>query len=190
MSSPQTRRVPRQYARADRQKIRWCDDGSVQPEKFRYNAAIVIACVVAFFGAVPLAASRGYLLPILVIPVLLGIWAWRAGTDATAAGLRVRALFGSRFIPWSDVAALIPSGPREVYAALDGGRRVRLPAVGAADLPRLGKPVTRPDQPTDEPPARSDGPADPPATGTPATETAATDQPAAGTTQTPAERAQ
>jgi hypothetical protein len=136
----------------------------VQPEKFRYNAAIVIACVVAFFGAVPLAVSRLYLLPILVIPVALGFWAWRAGTDATADGLRVRALFGSRFIPWGDVEALVPAGPRQVYAALGGARRVRLPAVGAADLARLGKPVTAGKPPTVEAPASGDKPtADEPA---------------------------
>jgi hypothetical protein len=157
----------------------------VQPEKFRYNAAIVIACVVAFFGAVPLAVSRTYLLPILVVPVLLGIWAWRAGTDATPAGLRVRALFGSRFIPWGDVEALIPSGPREVYAALGGGRRVRLPAVGAADLPRLGRPVTRTDDPADRPP--DGGPAPEPVTG-PAPEPVTDGE--AGTGETAPERAQ
>ena len=72
----------------------------MRPEKFRYNAAITIAAVVAFFGAVPLATSRAYLLPILLVPILVAIWGWRAGTDVSTAGLRIRALFGSRLIPW------------------------------------------------------------------------------------------
>jgi hypothetical protein len=119
----------------------------VRAEKFRYNAAIIVACVVAFFGAVPLATSARVLLPILAIPLLLGFWAWRAGTDATADGLRVRALFGSRRIPWADVEALVPAGSRRVYAVLTGERRVRLPAVGAADIPRLSKPGERQEAP-------------------------------------------
>src|SRR4051812_14674523 len=101
---------------------------------------MVVACVVAFFGAVPLVASLPYLVPVLLIPVGLGLWAWRAGTDATAEGLRVRALFGSRLIPWGDVEALVPVGDRQVYAVLADNRRVRLTAVSAADLAALREP--------------------------------------------------
>ncbi|MGC9666254.1 PH domain-containing protein [Planosporangium sp. 12N6] len=106
----------------------------MRPHKFRYNAAITVAAVVAFFGAVPLATSRLYLLPIALVPILVGVWGWRAGTDVTSAGLRIRALFGSRFIPWSHVTALVPAGRRGAYAVLTTGRQVRLPAVGADDL--------------------------------------------------------
>jgi hypothetical protein len=109
----------------------------VRPQKFRYNAAITIAAVVAFFGAVPLATSRAYLLPIVAVPILVGVWGWRAGTDVSPAGLRIRALFGSRLVPWSHVSALAPADRGRVYAILTTGRRVRLPAVGAADLPKI-----------------------------------------------------
>jgi hypothetical protein len=113
------------------------DDGVVRPQKFRHNAAITIAAVVAFFGAVPLATSRAYLLPILLVPILIGIWGWRAGTDVSPAGLRVRALFGARLVPWSHVAGLAVQGRGRVYAVLTTGARVHLPAVGAADLPKI-----------------------------------------------------
>jgi hypothetical protein len=113
------------------------DDGVVRPQKFRHNAAITIAAVVAFFGAVPLATSRAYLLPILLVPILIGIWGWRAGTDVSPAGLRIRALFGARLVPWSHVAGLAVQGRGRVYAVLTTGARVHLPAVGAADLPKI-----------------------------------------------------
>jgi hypothetical protein len=106
----------------------------VRPQKFRYSAAIVVACVVAFFGTVPLATSRAYLAPLLLVPVLIGVWAWRAGTDVTPTGLRVRALFGSRFLPWENVTALVAAGRGRAYAVLENERRVRLPAVGVKDL--------------------------------------------------------
>jgi hypothetical protein len=110
------------------------DDDHVRLHKFRYNAAITIAAVVAFFGAVPLATSHAYLLPIALVPILVAVWGWRAGTDVGPAGLRIRALFGSRLVPWSHVTALVPADRRHVYAVLTTGRQVRLPAVGAAEL--------------------------------------------------------
>jgi hypothetical protein len=106
----------------------------VRTLKFRHNAAITVASIVAFLGAVPLATSRAYLLPVLLVPAMVGVWAWRAGTDVSPGGLRVRALFGSRLVPWSHVTALVPANRDRVYAVLTTGRQVRLPAVGKADL--------------------------------------------------------
>jgi hypothetical protein len=109
----------------------------VRPVKFRHNAAIPIAALVAFLGAVPVATARWYLAPILLAPVLVAIWGWRAGTDADATGVRLRALAGTRRIAWSRITGLAPDERGRVYARLDGGTVVRLPAVGRADLPRL-----------------------------------------------------
>jgi hypothetical protein len=114
----------------------------VRVQKFRYNAAITVAAVVAFFGAVPLATSHAYLLPIALVPILFGVWGWRAGTDVGPAGLRIRALFGSRLVPWSHITALVPANRRRVYAVLTTGRQVRLPAVGTAELAALSDTVT------------------------------------------------
>lgn len=111
----------------------------VPRRKFRHSAAITVAAVVAFFGTAPLATSRLYLLPLFVIPVAVGVWAWRSGTDVTPTGLRIRALFASRHIPWSHVAALVPDGPR-AYAVVTTGRRIRLPAVSAASLATIASP--------------------------------------------------
>jgi hypothetical protein len=105
--------------------------------RFRYNAAISVAAVVAFVGAVPLAASRWYLVPLLLVPLAVAVWGWRAGTDANANGVRARALFGSRFLPWSRIDSLEVGEPNRVYARTTADSAVRLPAVAAADLPRL-----------------------------------------------------
>jgi hypothetical protein len=105
--------------------------------KFRYNAAAAVAGLVAALGAVPLAAARWWYLPILLIPAGFAVWAWRAGTDAGAGGLRVRALLGSRQVPWSWVDTLVVGGRNRVYARSRDGATIRLTAVTRADLPRL-----------------------------------------------------
>jgi hypothetical protein len=108
----------------------------VSSVKFRHNIGIAIAGLVAFFGAVPVATQRWYLAPILLVPLAVMVWGWRAGTDADAGGVTVRALVGSRALPWSRITGLVPDG-RRVVATLDGGGSVRLPAVTPADLPKL-----------------------------------------------------
>ena len=47
-----------------------------------------------------------YLLPLLVIPLLVAVWGWRAGTDVGADGLTVRAALGNRRMPWSEVTGI------------------------------------------------------------------------------------
>jgi hypothetical protein len=109
----------------------------VSTVKFRHSSAIAIAGLVAFFGAVPVATFRWYLTPILLVPLAVLVWGWRAGTDADAGGVSVRALLGTRRLPWARITALVPAGQRVVVAVLDGGASVRLPAVRPADLPKL-----------------------------------------------------
>lgn len=110
---------------------------SERPVRFRYNAAISIAGLVAFLGAVPFAASRWFFAPILLVPLVVAVWGWRAGTDASRDGLLVRALAGTRHVAWSQVTELAADDRGRAYARLHGGSSVRLTAVGAADLPRL-----------------------------------------------------
>ena len=37
--------------------------------RFRHNQAILVAAVIAFIGALPLATARWYLLPVLLVPL-------------------------------------------------------------------------------------------------------------------------
>jgi len=118
----------------------------VERARFRYNVSICLAGILAFLGAIPVAtvgfghedvpAYAYVLLLILLVPLAVAVWGWRAGTDADANGLRIRALISSRRIPWADVAFFGPRR-RRVYAQLTDGRAIKLAAVGRADLPRL-----------------------------------------------------
>ncbi len=104
--------------------------------KFRRNAAATVAAIIALIGAIPLAAQGLPYALVLLVPLVLIIWAWRSGTDVRRDGLVVRALLGSRYVPWSEVTALVPHGTG-VHAQLASGNRLVLPLVRAADLPRV-----------------------------------------------------
>jgi hypothetical protein len=114
-----------------------CRVSSADTVHFRYSQAIWVAAVIAFIGGLPLASAGWFLSPILLLPLALAIWGWRAGTDADPRELRLRALVGQRRIPWSDVAEFSVDGRDRVIVLLADGRTARLPAVRAADLPDL-----------------------------------------------------
>jgi hypothetical protein len=105
--------------------------------RFRRNTAIVMAGILALFTGVSLGSWAPALLPVLVIPALIAVWGWRSGTDASAAGLTIRAAFGSRSVPWSDVAHLEPAQGGRVNARLTSGALIELPAVSVGDIPAL-----------------------------------------------------
>jgi len=110
----------------------------VQPVRFRHSASAAVAALLGAAGAVPLTFTLWYplLTPLLLVPVGILAWAVRCGTDAGPAGVRVRALFASRLLPWSDLDGFAPAG-RGVVALTRRGGQVPLPAVARTDLPRL-----------------------------------------------------
>jgi hypothetical protein len=118
---------------------RWENTGVSRPNtvRFRHSQAILVAAIIAFIGALPLGGYKWFLAPVLLVPLAVAVWAWRAGTDADPSGLRMRALFGQRHIPWSDISELAPDARGRAVAVLRDGRAVTLPAVRAVDLPRL-----------------------------------------------------
>jgi Bacterial PH domain len=106
--------------------------------QFRRSSAITVAAIiVAIAGLSLLTWAPPYLLIVLVIPLAVALWSWRAGTDVDADGVTVRAALGRRRIPWSDVTGLVTDGRGQVSAHLTSGRAITLPAVTAADVPRL-----------------------------------------------------
>ena len=117
--------------------------------RIRKSGALLVAAGIAFIGAVPLAGARWELTPILLIPIAVFVWAWRAGTDVYADELRVRALFGSTRVPWERVAELAPDPTGQVSALLDNGNVIRLTAVTKDNLPRVlaatGTEISRPE---------------------------------------------
>jgi hypothetical protein len=105
--------------------------------RFRRHQAATAAAVVAVIAAVPLATAAWVLTPILLVPLAIAVWAWRSGTDASPTGITVRALAGHRTYRWSEIAELAAAPDGGAAAQLTDGRVVLLPAVRAADLPRL-----------------------------------------------------
>ncbi|GAA0801489.1 PH domain-containing protein [Spirilliplanes yamanashiensis] len=117
--------------------------------RFRQPGAIFVAAALATVGALPLAGQSWYLAPVILVPLLVAVWAWRSGTDIGRDALRVRALFGQRLVPWKQVAELVPDAKSRVSAHLTDGNLLRLPGVYARDLPVIvaaatGTPLERP----------------------------------------------
>ncbi|KXK63210.1 chemotaxis protein CheW [Micromonospora rosaria] len=105
--------------------------------QFRHNQSIVAAAVIAAIGALPLASARWYLAPVILVPLAVVFWGWRAGTRADARELRLRGLVGQRRIGWDRVAELFADPRGRGVVRLDDGTMLHLPAVRGTDLPRL-----------------------------------------------------
>ena len=117
----------------------WEDDGvSRKPLlRVRKTGALLVAAVIAFVGTVPLAGASWSLSPILLIPAVIFLWAWRAGTDVYADQLRIKALVGSTLVPWERIAELAPDERGRVSALLDNGNVIKLTGVTKTNLPRV-----------------------------------------------------
>ena len=70
------------------------------------------------------------------MPIAIAVWAWRAGTDVDDAGFTVRALLGSRRVPWAAVDGLVRQDGT-VQARLANGHFVKLDAVRPTDMDRI-----------------------------------------------------
>ena len=103
--------------------------------RVRKSGALLVAALIALVGTVPLAGARWELTPILIVPLVVVVWAWRAGTDVYADEVHVRALIGGTRIPWDRIAELAPDARGQVSALLDNGNVIRLTGVTRNDLP-------------------------------------------------------
>ena len=125
-----------------------CDDTSVRPIRFRYNSALAVAGVIAVIGGLPLLKASLWFAPILLIPLAVAVFGWRAGTDVDDRGLVVRALLGYRRILLAQVYALVPRR-RGVQAGLANGHSIILRGVTRYDLPKIAaiiEPAEEPEQ--------------------------------------------
>jgi hypothetical protein len=114
--------------------------------RVRKSGAVLVAALIALVGTIPLAGTSWALAPILVIPLVVLIWTYRAGTDVYPDELRVRALFGGSRVPWARISELAPDERGRVSALLDNGHVIRLTGVTRDNLPAVlaagGHPVT------------------------------------------------
>jgi len=123
---------------------------------FRLPRSAYLAVLFLLFCTVPLAFStdggRGIrdvtdsdnaisgfqlspLVVLLVIPILAAVFIARTATIVDGDGIRVRALFGSRALPWASLRGLSVD-ERSVYAVTEDAA-VRLPCVRVANLHEL-----------------------------------------------------
>jgi hypothetical protein len=106
-------------------------------QRFRHSSALTVAAVILLIGVVTVASWQPYLLVLLLVPLGVGLWSWRAGTDVDPQHLTVRAAFGRRQVSWSQVSALETGPDGRVSAVLSSGGRIGLTAVHAQDLPAV-----------------------------------------------------
>lgn len=105
--------------------------------RVRKSGAVLVAALIALIGAFPLAGSSWALAPLLLIPLAVLIWTYRAGTDVYPDELRVRALIGGSRVPWSRISELAPDDRGRVSALLDNGNVIRLTGVTRDNLPMV-----------------------------------------------------
>jgi PH (Pleckstrin Homology) domain-containing protein len=130
--------------------------GSGSTERvFRLPASTYLVVLFLFFGTIPLAFTRsaftfdarggeqgaplvvGWHTLFLLLPVAIALFIRRTATFVDGDGIRVRAVLGSRQLPWPEIRGLAVSG-RSVYAVLADGS-VRLPCVRQADLSAVAR---------------------------------------------------
>lgn len=117
--------------------------------RFRRSGGAWIASVLALVFVTPFAGAvfieidsnlKWVLAPIaigaLIVPAAFSVWSLRSGVDAGADGIRVKALLGSRHIPWTDITGF-DRHDGKVYAALTSGSRIELPSIRPVDIPQL-----------------------------------------------------
>ena len=125
------------------------------PAVFRLPRTSYLLVLFVAFGTVPLAftaanfhfdgtgasqgapAVYGWQLVLLTLPLLALVYIARTATFVDATGIRVRALFGSRQMPWTAIRGL-STDKRTVYAVLADGA-VRLPCVHVNTLAALAR---------------------------------------------------
>ena len=105
--------------------------------RIRSSGAVLVAAVIALVGTIPLAGSSWLLTPLLLVPAVVLVWAWRAGTDVYPEELRVRALIGGSRVPFSRITELAPDARGRVSALLDDGNVIRLTGVTRANLTQV-----------------------------------------------------
>jgi len=122
---------------------------------FRLPKSAYLTVLFLVFGSVPLAftaanftfdtkhsaqgapAVIGWQIVLLVIPVVAAAFIGRTATFVDADGIRVRAVFGSKSLPWDEIRGLSVEG-RNVYAVTGDGA-LRLPCVHVAELAAVSR---------------------------------------------------
>ena len=121
--------------------------------RVRTPRTALMAVLVLAICVLPLASSAPWLAVLWLLPIGAAAWVLRAGVDVDRTGLTVRALLGSRRLPWIEVAGLRVGDRDRLVAVLRAGGTVRLPVLRPRHLALVaaasGGRVPAPEDPTD-----------------------------------------
>ncbi|WP_018682125.1 PH domain-containing protein [Actinokineospora enzanensis] len=131
---------------------------------FRVPTVAVLAALLFAICATPVAFGAPGLVAIYLIPIAAVVWVLRVRTTATADGLTVRGVVGSRALPWASLKGFRLSPKGQVRAVLTDDREVPLPSVRTRHLPalslvsggRLADPTVAPETADDDEPVATE----------------------------------
>jgi hypothetical protein len=114
---------------------------------YRLPRSAYLVVLFLTFGVIPLAftsdgtegsrAGISVRTMLIIVPIAAAVFIARSATIVDAAGIRVRALLGTRRLSWGELRGLSVNG-RSVYAVCGDGL-VRLPCVRVANLAELAR---------------------------------------------------
>lgn len=94
--------------------------------------------IVAFTAVCCTAVVHSKLLALIyLIPLAGAVYIARTATIVDSAGLRARAIFGSRLVSWNELAGLRLDRSGAVYAVDSGGGQLKLPCIRSTRLDPL-----------------------------------------------------
>ncbi|GAA1631869.1 hypothetical protein J3R03_009666 [Actinoplanes couchii] len=117
--------------------------------RLRKTGAVLVAALIALVGTAPLAGLSWALSPLFLFPITALVWAWRAGTDVYPDEVRVRALFGSTVVPFSEITEMAPDARGDVVALLDNGNTIKLTGMTRDNLPLVMRTIGKLDPAAD-----------------------------------------
>jgi Bacterial PH domain len=98
---------------------------------FRLPRSAYVVVLFVVLGVTPLVRNPA-LAVVYLLPVLVVVFIARVATVVDRIGITVRALFGTKHLPWAEIRGLSITG-RSVYAVTRDGA-IRLPCVRIGDL--------------------------------------------------------
>lgn len=109
----------------------------MQPRRYAPERTTLAVVAIAFMSALPLSLSSPYLAPLLLLPLLGGLWVLRARVVAAPTGLEVCNGLGVRRLAWEEVDRFeVPRRGPVVLHPVEG-RPVHLTALARRDLREL-----------------------------------------------------
>ncbi len=103
----------------------------------RLPRSAFIAVAVLAVCTLPLVSVSPWLLVLLALPLLAGLYVWRSGVDIGADAVTVRAALASTTVPWPEVGGVEIRRGGELWLARRDGSAIRLPTLRARDIHRL-----------------------------------------------------